>query len=132
MWRRQWYADSGTETYFLCPLFESWITLFRIPIVCMLWLPTAHSLPNWPLFHRQVRKCDRTLAPHKVLDFFGVLLQHKEIQVVEVQELTDFICQSPSQLIRFATRGDGLADADDSSIELGVRFTRSDRVCAHE
>ena len=129
---RQRYADSGTEAYFLIPLFKSRITLFRVPIDSMLWLPAAHSLPHWPLLHRQVRKRDWTLAPNEVLDFCGVLLQHNEVKVIKVQELANFIRESPRQFFRFAASGDRFADAQHGLIPVAVTFRRSHRICSHD
>src|ERR1700751_5718520 len=78
--------------------------------------------PRRQLFHRQVRRRDWALAPQKIFDFLGVLLQHSEIQVVKIEELADFVGESCSQLLRFAARGDRLADAHNGLITAGIAF----------
>src|SRR5277367_6259422 len=55
MRRRQGYPKSRPEAYFLGPFFKLRVPLFRVPIGSMLWIPAAHGLPPWQLFHRQVR-----------------------------------------------------------------------------
>src|ERR1700757_2878176 len=77
----------------------------------MLRVSAVDRCPRRQLFHRQIGPRDWALAPQKVFDFLGVLLQHSEIQVVKIEELADFVGESCSQLLRFAARGDRLADA---------------------
>src|SRR5579864_9776005 len=48
------------------------------------WVSAVDRGPRRQLFHRQVRPRDWALAPQKVFDFLGVLLQHSEIQVVKI------------------------------------------------
>src|SRR5580700_1013595 len=111
MRRRQGYADSRPEAYFLCPFFKSRVPLFRVPIGSMLWIPAAHSLPPRPLFRRQVGQRELALTPDEIFDFLGVLLHHNEVKMVEVQKLANFRRESRSQLRRFEACGDRLADA---------------------
>jgi hypothetical protein len=74
---------------------------------------------------------DWALAPHQIFDFFGVLLQHNEVKVVEVQKLANLRRESCSQFLRFAARGDSLADAHHSPIPVGIAFMRGNGICAH-
>src|SRR6201998_4649006 len=97
----------------------------------MLRVSAVDRCPRRQLFHRQVGPRDWALAPQKVFDFLGVLLQHSEIQVVKIEELADFVGESCSQLLRFAARGDRLADAHNGLITAGVALSRDDRVCTH-
>src|SRR5580692_11536827 len=102
----QRYANRRPEAYFLCPFFESRVALFRVPIGSMLWIPAAHSLPPWQLFHRQVGQREWALTPDEIFDFLGVLLQDNEVKVLEAQKLTNLRRESYSQVLRFAARGD--------------------------
>src|SRR4029077_16971718 len=106
--------------------------LFRVPIGGMLWIPAAYSLPQRQLFHRQIRpRRDGSLTPNFVFDFLGILFKDKEVKVIKLQELADFIRESCSQLLRFAARGDRLADAHHGLIAVAVALRRNDRLCIH-
>src|SRR5580700_479739 len=92
MRRRQGYAESRAEAHFLCPFSESGKPLFRVPIGGVLWIPAAHSFPQRQLFDRQIRpRRDGSLAPNLVFDFLGILLEDKEVKMIKLQELADFI-----------------------------------------
>src|ERR1700758_5714927 len=95
----------------------------------MLRVSAVDRCPRRQLFHRQIGPRDWALAPQKVFDFLGVLLQHSEIQVVKIEELADFVGESCSQLPRFAARGDRLADAHNGLITAGGALSRDDRGC---
>ena len=124
----QRYADCGTKAYLFCPLFESRITLFRVPIGCLLWLASPHSLPHRPFLHGKIGKRHWTTAPNKVLNLLGVLLQHNEVEMIEVQEPSDFIRESCSQLLGLAAGRDHLADAKHGLIMTTVTFMHDDRI----
>ena len=98
----QWDADARAEPYFLCIFFKSGKPLFRVPIRSMQWIRAFNCGPRWQLFHRQVRQRDRVLSPHQMLNFLGVLLEHNEVKMIEMQEVANFIRETPSQLPRFA------------------------------
>src|ERR1700757_1127585 len=129
MRRRQGYAEPRPEAHFLCPFFKSRVALFRVPVGSLLCIPAAHSLPPWQLFHRQVRQRELALTPNEIFYFLGVLLQHNEVKVVEVQKLTNLRRESCSQLLRFAARGDRFTDTEYGLIAMGVALSRNDRVC---
>src|SRR5579864_8440667 len=131
MRRRQGYAEPRPEAHFLCPFFKSRVALFRVPIGSMLWIPAAHSLPPWQLFHRQVRQRDLALTPDEIFDFLAVLLQHNEVKMVEVQKLANLRRESCSQFRRFAARSNRFADAQHGLIPVAVAFTRNHRMCSH-
>src|ERR1700747_3720571 len=131
MRRGQRYAEPRPEAHFLCPFFKSRVPLFRVPIGCMLWIPAAHSLPPWQVFHRQVRQTDLALTPDEIFDFLGVLLQHNEVKVVEVQKLANLRRESCSQFFRFAARSDRLADAHNRLVAVAACLRLNDRLCTH-
>src|SRR6202007_2090148 len=131
MRRRQGYTEPRPEAYFLCPLFKSRVSLFRVPIGSLLWIPAAHSFPPWQLFHRQIRQRQWALTPNQTFDLLGVLLHHNEVKVIELQKLADLGRESCSQFLRFAARSDRFADAQHSLIAVAVALRRNDQLCTH-
>src|ERR1700758_3010921 len=97
----------------------------------MLRVSAVDRCPRRQLFHRQGGPRDWALAPPKVIAFLGVLLQPSEITRGKIEDLADFVGESCSQLLRFAARGDRLADAHNGLITAGVVLSRNDRVCTH-
>src|ERR1700733_9372365 len=131
MRRRQGYPESRPEAHFLCPFFKSRVPLFRVPIGSMLWIPAAQSLPPWQLFYRQVRQRELPLTPDEGFDFLGVLVQHNEVKVLEVQKLANLRRESCSQVLRFAARSDRFTDTQHGLIAVAVALRRNDRICSH-
>src|SRR5467141_3134866 len=97
----------------------------------MLRVSAVNRGPRRQFFYRQVRHRDWPLAPQKVFDFRGVLLQHNEIQVVKIEELADFVRESCSQFFRFAARSDRLADAHNRLGAVAACLRLNDRLCTH-
>src|SRR5207244_12617009 len=87
--------------------------------------------PRRQCFYRQVRHRDWPLAPQKVFDFRGVLLQHNEVKVVEAQKLANLRRESCSQFFRFAARSDRLADAHNRLGAVAACLSLNDRLRTH-
>src|SRR4029077_21052774 len=110
MRRCQRNTDTRAEAQFLRPRLEPLIPVFRVPIVSMLWIAARHSVPRWQILHRQVRERQRALTPNEIFNFLVVLLQHSEVEMVEVQELANLIREGFRQVLRLEASAQGFTD----------------------